>query len=230
MSERERWVVYPLLFLALGASLRDKLVDRTTSKSIACQELLIVDEQPLGREPVLLARLGGMPREKAEDPYNGQLVLNGQIEVIDRDLNQYHAANRVVTIGRARFGPKGVVGGHVGVNGQMVVNGAINATFYAYQGQPILPVLRGVFPGASLPAELLRAMPHALAPRPSATTPESAPPATESPTPPTTKPPESTGAAGTPSEPSPADEESSDKPPLESPPSAAPLADPEDKQ
>jgi hypothetical protein len=31
MTERERWIVYPLLFLALGAALRDKLVDRTTT-------------------------------------------------------------------------------------------------------------------------------------------------------------------------------------------------------
>ena len=45
MSERERWIVYPLLFLALGAALRDKLVDRTTAKSIVCQELTIVDEE-----------------------------------------------------------------------------------------------------------------------------------------------------------------------------------------
>jgi hypothetical protein len=224
MSDRERWIVYPLLFLALGASLRDKLVDRTTTKSIACQELLIVDEQPLGREPVLLARLGGAPREKAEDPYNGQLVLNGQIEVIDRDLNQYHAANRLVTIGRAPFGPKGVVG-HVGVNGQVVVNGAINATLYAYQGQPIFPVLRGVFPGASPPAKL-RAMPNALSPQPPAAAPESPSPATEAPTPPSSAPTDSTDAATEPPQPASADEQSSAQPPSESPPPSAPLADP----
>src|SRR5688572_3716032 len=111
MSDRERWVVYPLLFLALGASLRDKLVDRTTSKSIACQELLIVDEQPLGREPVLLARLGGLPRVKADDPYRGQFVLNGEIEVVDRDLHQ--SLNPLVTIGRAKLGPQGIVAGHI---------------------------------------------------------------------------------------------------------------------
>ena len=146
MSERERWIVYPLLFLALGAALRDKLVDRTTTKSIVCQELLIVDEQPLGREPVLLARLGGVQRTKADDPYRGQLVLDGGIEIIDRDLNQYHSANRLVTIGRAQLGPN-VVGGHVGVNGQILVNGAINATFYAYQGQPLVPVLEAHSPG-----------------------------------------------------------------------------------
>ena len=59
MSERERWVVYPLLFLALGAALRDKLVDRTTTKSIVCQELTIVDEEPDGQNPV---RVSGQDR------------------------------------------------------------------------------------------------------------------------------------------------------------------------
>ena len=46
MTERERWIVYPLLFLALGAALRDKLFDSTTTKSIVCQELTVVDEEP----------------------------------------------------------------------------------------------------------------------------------------------------------------------------------------
>jgi hypothetical protein len=41
MSDRERWVVYPLLFLALGASLRDKLFDRTSSRVIVCQDLQV---------------------------------------------------------------------------------------------------------------------------------------------------------------------------------------------
>jgi hypothetical protein len=174
MTDRERWIVYPLLFLALGASLRDKLVDRTTKKIIACQELLILDEQPPGGEPVLLARLGGIPRRKAEDPFIGQFVLNGNIEVFDRDPTQ-QSAHRLVSIGRAQFGPKGPVGGHIGVNGQLIVNGGINATFYAYQGQPIVPALRGVFPGASIPSELLRALPQAMNPQQQDAPSESAP-------------------------------------------------------
>jgi hypothetical protein len=75
MSERERWVVYPLLFLALGAALRDKLVDRTTSKSIVCQELTIVDEEPIGNQPVrVLAKIG-----RAESTAGGSPV--GYLEV-----------------------------------------------------------------------------------------------------------------------------------------------------
>jgi hypothetical protein len=78
MSERERWVVYPLLFLALGAALRDKLVDRTTAKSIVCQELTIVDEEPDGHNPVhVLAKIG----RSSEAPGLGVLAVNGEVSV-----------------------------------------------------------------------------------------------------------------------------------------------------
>ena len=39
MSERERWVVYPLLFLALGAALRDKIFNLTQSQTVVCESL-----------------------------------------------------------------------------------------------------------------------------------------------------------------------------------------------
>lgn len=45
MSERERWIVYPLLLFALGAAVRDKLIDRVESKEIRCERLQIVDQQ-----------------------------------------------------------------------------------------------------------------------------------------------------------------------------------------
>lgn len=49
MSERERWIVYPLLFLALGAALRDKIIKTTESQRIKCQGLCVYDsnDQPL---------------------------------------------------------------------------------------------------------------------------------------------------------------------------------------
>lgn len=51
MTERERWIVYPLLFLALGASLRDKLAKQTRSQQIVCEELFVVNDrgQPVAR-------------------------------------------------------------------------------------------------------------------------------------------------------------------------------------
>ena len=45
MSERERWIIYPLLFLALGAALRDKLAKQTRSENVVCQKIHLVDDQ-----------------------------------------------------------------------------------------------------------------------------------------------------------------------------------------
>ncbi len=45
MSERERWIVYPLLFLALGAALRDKLAKQTRTKQLVCEQLFVVDAE-----------------------------------------------------------------------------------------------------------------------------------------------------------------------------------------
>ncbi len=81
MTERERWIVYPLLFLALGAALRDKLADSTTTKRIVCQELTVVDEDSGGRhQPQLLARIGRNEPARDGVPATGFLFVNGPIE------------------------------------------------------------------------------------------------------------------------------------------------------
>jgi hypothetical protein len=46
--------------------------------------------------------------------------------------------------------------GHVTVNGQLIVDGVVNARQYAYQGVPFVPALKAVLPGVSLP-DLLQA-------------------------------------------------------------------------
>jgi hypothetical protein len=80
MSERERWIVYPLLFLALGASLRDKLGGRLTAKSIVCQELRIEDE-PIGNQPAQVLAMIGRLQSGPNAPSLGGLVVNGEIVV-----------------------------------------------------------------------------------------------------------------------------------------------------
>ncbi|TWU27438.1 hypothetical protein [Bythopirellula polymerisocia] len=55
MSERERWIVYPLLMFALGAAVRDKLMQRVESEVIRCASLQIVDQQ---NPDITLAELG----------------------------------------------------------------------------------------------------------------------------------------------------------------------------
>jgi hypothetical protein len=81
MTERERWVVYPLLFLALGAGLRDKLFDQTRSKSIECQELTVSAEEQAGRPPIPLARIGAFDRSTSDKSPAGQMLINGQLVV-----------------------------------------------------------------------------------------------------------------------------------------------------
>lgn len=82
MSERERWIVYPLLMFALGAAIRDKLMDRVEAKEIRCESLEIVDQQDPGR---ILARLG-IRRASNTDPT--QLAARvGELVLVDNDGN-----------------------------------------------------------------------------------------------------------------------------------------------
>jgi hypothetical protein len=72
MTERERWIVYPLLFLALGAALRDKLFDRTLSRDIVCEQLWLVDGDGGGNQ-LPLGKLGKGPAPLQK---GGQLTID----------------------------------------------------------------------------------------------------------------------------------------------------------
>jgi hypothetical protein len=136
--------------------LRDKLIDRTTTKSIVCQELIVVDEQPLGREPVLLARIGPQESDNGDSSPGGELLLNGQFAIVDPGpAGPNQTIKKVVRIGRgpAKGGP---TIGYIWLAGEMMVNGPINAMYYAYQGVPFAPALRRMLPvqpGATAPGE-----------------------------------------------------------------------------
>jgi hypothetical protein len=60
MTSRERWTVYPLLFLALGMGLRNRQMDVMHYKAIQCEELEVIDKQG---NPV--AVLGTTPKQDA---------------------------------------------------------------------------------------------------------------------------------------------------------------------
>jgi hypothetical protein len=81
MTERERWIVYPLLFLALGAALRDKLSEHTKTKTIECQELIVYGDEGADQQPVPLVQIGAVKRTSADAPHLGQILVNGQILV-----------------------------------------------------------------------------------------------------------------------------------------------------
>ncbi len=151
MTERERWVVYPLLFLALGAALRDKLVDRTVTKRIVCQELRIEDE-PVGNEPArVLAIIGREPKPTGSG--TGFFYLNGNMDIIDGDPSAVPPPRTLVKLGRTEPA-HGASIGFVAVNGQVIVDGLINARQFAYQGNLFMPTL----PGLNMP-DFLRSMP-----------------------------------------------------------------------
>jgi hypothetical protein len=89
MTERERWVVYPLLFLALGAALRDKLFDRTFTKSIVCQELTVLEEEPNGVR--ILAQIGRSDSMRSAS--NAYMIVNGQLDTELINAKQYAFRN-----------------------------------------------------------------------------------------------------------------------------------------
>lgn len=79
MNERERWIVYPLLFLALGAGLRDKLFDLTKAKKVECQQLLVWAEDRGGRQPVPLVVIGAEPQTGPGGRPVGALEVAGDL-------------------------------------------------------------------------------------------------------------------------------------------------------
>ncbi|MCE9554707.1 MAG: hypothetical protein K8T91_15225 [Planctomycetes bacterium] len=84
MTDRERWIVYPLLFLALGASLRDKFggPESIDATRIHCDELSatqIVIADPRDKQPRIV--LKSVPGGSQESGTVAQ--TSGQIELLD---------------------------------------------------------------------------------------------------------------------------------------------------
>ncbi|TWT85878.1 hypothetical protein Pla123a_06850 [Posidoniimonas polymericola] len=103
MSERERWIVYPLLFLALGAALRDKLIKQTSSERVIAEQLLcesIICDNLAARE-VIQAPLVRADRVAAGEVQargvrqNGQPVLSISPQYLPQFLQQLGQVLRV---------------------------------------------------------------------------------------------------------------------------------------
>jgi hypothetical protein len=52
MSSRERWTVYPLLFLTLGIAMTDKVTRTVDTDQVVCRSLLVTDR--LGKPQVVV--------------------------------------------------------------------------------------------------------------------------------------------------------------------------------
>jgi hypothetical protein len=131
MTERERWIVYPLLFLALGAALRDKLSEHTKTKRIECQELIVYGEDSAGQPGIPLVEIGSMERTSAQSPHVGKIAVNGLIAV------------------------DGLIQGRK-VEAEVMQASNVNADHYFFQRIPFAPLMRGG-PGMSA-ADQLRAL------------------------------------------------------------------------
>jgi len=97
MTERERWTVYPLLFLALGLALKDKLVppgeESVRYKVVVCNELIVDDPETKTRVTIVkgnLAASGGIlcnelavddPKTKARVAVtHGNVAASGSVQ------------------------------------------------------------------------------------------------------------------------------------------------------
>ncbi len=75
MSQRERWIVYPLLFLALGIAVRDKLIppERLDVGLLRCDQLEVLDR--VACQQLAVCDPQGIPRLALDAAADGQLSL-----------------------------------------------------------------------------------------------------------------------------------------------------------
>lgn len=69
MTDRERWTVYPLLFMALGITVKDKIVKLVDVDNIRCSKLVVTDRG--GKDRVVIA----------SNPAGGIVQLHGDKNV-----------------------------------------------------------------------------------------------------------------------------------------------------
>ena len=79
MSSRERWVVYPLLFLTLGIALKDKITREVSVKRLQCESLLVTDRQ--GERQVYISAGQAGYTLHARNANRGPDVILGQVDV-----------------------------------------------------------------------------------------------------------------------------------------------------
>ena len=89
MSNRERWTVYPLLFLTLGIALKDKITKRTDTDTVICKNLVVTDRQ--GAQQVIVS----------SNPAGGivQAPILGDLESGRTVLGVHAAAHRNHSLG-----------------------------------------------------------------------------------------------------------------------------------
>ncbi len=81
MNDRERWIIYPLLFLALGSAVVDKLMPRdATFATLEC-EALVISNDPLQRRRLEIDPQGitALAENGSQESIGFRLGANGQL-------------------------------------------------------------------------------------------------------------------------------------------------------
>jgi hypothetical protein len=93
MSNRERWTVYPLLFLTLGIALKDKITKRTDTDTVICKSLYVTDRQLVPQVIVKSTPAGGIVHTQGRqtnvllghtDNLSGLLITNAKGDLVAR--------------------------------------------------------------------------------------------------------------------------------------------------
>lgn len=82
MSTRERWIVYPLLFMTLGIALKDKIVRRLSTDQVECRALIVTDGR--GHERVIVGSNSDGGLVHTRSARNGVDVSVGHFDVYQR--------------------------------------------------------------------------------------------------------------------------------------------------
>jgi hypothetical protein len=78
MTDRERWTVYPLLFLTLGIAVKDKLISLSNVDTVLCRTLVVHDRA--GKEQVVITSNPGGGLVRTQGTKTGINVLVGHLE------------------------------------------------------------------------------------------------------------------------------------------------------
>ncbi|WP_428306868.1 hypothetical protein [Lacipirellula sp.] len=83
MNERERWIIYPLLFFALGAALRDKFThevktDQLRAGKILCEELVVFDSEKPDRAVAKLSSNPPLKNSPNADRYGVFVLIDSE--------------------------------------------------------------------------------------------------------------------------------------------------------
>lgn len=107
MSERERWIVYPLIFFALGAAIRDKLIQRVETKEVVCESLRVVDS----RDPYRTLAELTFDRVRSNDP-NSPSVNAAELFLADSEGNMLCSIDEKLYVASMETGTLGVIDPH----------------------------------------------------------------------------------------------------------------------